>query len=109
MTTNIFIHDCIDPPRLEKLRALPDARINVIECDDEDEDWHLPDDRPAETHVLVSSAAPDNLGAMTSLQLFQISSVGFGQLIGWGSPSAGSGLAMRRAYSMCQLPSGTSP
>jgi phosphoglycerate dehydrogenase-like enzyme len=87
--TNIFIHDCIDPPRLEKLRALPDTRIDVIECDDEDEDWHLPDDRAAETHLLVSCAAPDNLDAMTSLRMLQISSVGFGQLIGLGLAERG--------------------
>jgi len=89
MTTNVFIHDCIDPRRLEKLYALPDTRIDVIECDDEDEDWHLPDDRTAETHVLVSCAAPDNLDAMTSSQLLRISSVGFGQLIGLGLAERG--------------------
>lgn len=81
-TTNIFIHDCIDLPRLTKLRALPDTRVDVIECDDEEENWHLPDDRASQTHLLVSCAAPDNLDAMSSLRLLQISSVGFGQLIG---------------------------
>ena len=81
-TTNIFIHDCIDLPRLTKLRALPNTRVDVIECDDEEENWHLPDDRASQTHLLVSCAAPDNLDAMSSLRLLQISSVGFGQLIG---------------------------
>ena len=83
-TTNIFVHDCVDPPRLAKLRALPDTQIDLIECDDEEEDWHLPDDRAAEIHMLVSCTAPDNLEAMTSLRMLQISSVGFGQLIGLG-------------------------
>ena len=30
-TTNIFINNYVDAPRLEKIRALPNVRVEVIE------------------------------------------------------------------------------
>ena len=87
--TNVFVHDCIDPQRLDKLRALPNTRVDVIECDDEDEHWHLPDERAPCTEVLVSCFAPNNLNDLRALKLIQISSVGYSQLIGLGLAEGG--------------------
>jgi len=88
-TTHIFIHDCVDLPRLAKLCAFPNTQVDVFECNEEENNWVLPDDLAPKIEMLVSSAIPGNLAAMTSLKLIQISSVGFTQLVGLGLPERG--------------------
>jgi phosphoglycerate dehydrogenase-like enzyme len=90
-TTNIFIHNCVDASRIEKIRALPNVHVDVIELavDEEVEHWHLPDERCADTHMLVDCFPPANLDDMRALRFLQISSVGFNQVIGRGLAERG--------------------
>ena len=85
-TTNIFINNCVDAPRLEKICALPNVRVEVIEraIDEEVEHWRISDDRAADTHMLVDCFPPENLDDMRSLRLLQLSSVGYNQILGRG-------------------------
>ena len=94
-TTNIFVHNCVDVPRVEQIRALPNVRVEVIQVADgeEVEHWRMPDERAIDTHMLVDTFPPQNLDDMRSLRFLQICSVGFTQI-------AGRGLA-RRGVRVC--------
>ena len=86
---HIYVHDAVDPIRLEELRSLSQMEIAIFETEDEEEDWMVPEDLAGDTLVLLSTYPPKNFSAMTALQLFQISSVGYTQLVGLGLPQRG--------------------
>lgn len=90
-TINIFVHNCVDASRLERVRALPNVHVDVIELADgeEVEHWRLPDERAADIHMLVDSFPPANLDGMSALEFLQISSTGFTQVIGCGLAERG--------------------
>ena len=81
---NIFAFEGVDPERAEALRALPEVNLTVVDTDEELEEWAVPDDHVADTQILLTAFPPNNLAAMTSLELFQLSSVGYEQLFGLG-------------------------
>ena len=87
--TNVFIHDIVEPEGLEKLRSLPGVQAHVIEDNEEEGIWTLPDEHVRDTRVLLSCFPPTNLSAMENLELMQISSAGYTQLCGLGLPARG--------------------
>lgn len=86
---HVFIHDAVDPKRLEQLRATPQVRVTVAATEEEEENRAVPADQAGEVHVLLTSFAPANLPAMHALELIQISSVGYTQLVGLGLAERG--------------------
>lgn len=82
---NILVHNVVDPLLLERLRALPDVRLDVIESDEE-EIGVLPAERIRNTHILFSTLPPSNFADMASLELIQLGSVGYSQLYGLSLP-----------------------
>jgi phosphoglycerate dehydrogenase-like enzyme len=86
---NIFVHDAVDPERLEKLRATPGVQVTVVETEEEVADWTVPDGLASDIRVLLTTFAPANLKTMGALELLQISSVGYTQLFGLGLAERG--------------------
>jgi phosphoglycerate dehydrogenase-like enzyme len=86
---HVFIHDAVDPERLEQLRATPQVEVTVAATEEEEENWAVPADQAGEVHVLLTSFAPANLLAMRALELIQISSVGYTQLVELGLAERG--------------------
>lgn len=83
---NIFVHDVVDPERLKVIRSMPQMRVSIIEAEEEEEDWAVPDDWVSDTNILLTTFPPANISEMNALELVQISSVGYTQLVGLGLP-----------------------
>ncbi len=89
--TNVMIDVRPDEPSLEQLRACRDLHITLTAVGSDDEE-------PARTHdpemlarqdILFCSYLPTNHEAMTRLRLVQITSAGYGQLLGLNLPARG--------------------
>jgi phosphoglycerate dehydrogenase-like enzyme len=78
---NILVHNVVDPLLLEQLRELPEVRVDVIETEEE-EICVLPAERIRNTQILFCCFPPSNFSDMASLELIQLSSVGYSQLYG---------------------------
>jgi phosphoglycerate dehydrogenase-like enzyme len=83
LTKNILIHNVVDPTALQRLRSLPNIQVDVIETEEE-ELTVLPAERIRSVHILFCTFPPKNFSDMTSLELVQLSSVGYEQLYGLG-------------------------
>jgi phosphoglycerate dehydrogenase-like enzyme len=84
-------HILIDMPvhaaSLERLRALPEVAVEVL--DPADEARELPVATIADKHVLFCSIPPTNVADMAALEFVQIGSVGYSQLYGLGLEQRG--------------------
>jgi len=78
---NVLVHNVVDSVLLERLRALPEVKIDVIETEEE-ESCVFPAERICDTQILFCCLPPVNFGDMARLELIQLSSVGYSQLDG---------------------------
>src|SRR5438046_477857 len=78
---NILIHNVVDPVLVERLRSLPDVRLDIVETEEEEE-LVFPEEQIRDVHCLFCCLPPKNFSAMKSLELVQLSSVGYNQLYG---------------------------
>jgi len=76
---NILIHNVVDPLFVERLRSLPDVHLDIVETEEEEE-LVFPEEQIRDVHCLFCCLPPKNFSAMKSLELVQLSSVGYSQL-----------------------------
>lgn len=86
---NVLVDLRVDEAGLQRLRALPDVRVTLIEKPDEEAPRALPAELLADVHVLGCSFPPSNLADARALRLVQIASAGYTQLVGLGLPERG--------------------
>jgi phosphoglycerate dehydrogenase-like enzyme len=79
---NVLVDMLVHGATLEKLRAMNEVRIEVVEPADEAR--ALPSTLLSDTHILFCTVPPANLQAAKNLQWIQIGSVGYSQLYGLG-------------------------
>jgi phosphoglycerate dehydrogenase-like enzyme len=89
--TNVMIDVRADESELKRLRARGDLRLTVtaVAADDEEPARDHDPAMLAQQDVLFCSQLPTNHSEMTRLRLLQISSAGYGQLLGLNLPSRG--------------------
>lgn len=89
--TNVMIDVRVDNAALEQLRSRHDLQLTVtaLGVDDEEEAREHDPEMLAHQDILFCSQLPTNHGAMKRLQLTQISSAGYGQLLGQSLPERG--------------------
>lgn len=75
----------IDPPGLDRLRAIPGLEVRCVE----NANQPLSDRWLIETNYLFCEAPPPNHATMTQLELVQINSSGYTQIVGIGLPERG--------------------
>jgi phosphoglycerate dehydrogenase-like enzyme len=85
---NVLIDVSVHKPTLDRLRALPQVDVQVVESP-ADEARSLPTDLIADREVLFCSFPPKNLDDMGRLKFIQIASAGFTQLLGLELPRRG--------------------
>ncbi len=83
--TPVLVDMPIKPEALRRLQALPGVTVQTIEPKEESRD--LPADLLREQRILFCTVPPRNLADMKALEVIQICSVGYGQLIGLGLPA----------------------
>lgn len=89
--TNVMIDVRVEPTELERLRARGDLRITLTapgEVDEEPAREHDPE-LLAEQEILFCSNLPTNHAVMKRPRLAQITSAGYGQLLGLDLPGRG--------------------
>src|SRR5438045_603239 len=82
-TRNILVYDAVDSVGLEKLRSIPDVRVDTIE-NNEEELRELSPERIHDVHLMLCAIPPQNLCDMRVLELIQLSTVGYNQIYGLG-------------------------
>jgi phosphoglycerate dehydrogenase-like enzyme len=78
---NILIHNVVDPVLVERLRSLPGVHLEVVETEEEEEGV-FPEEQLRKVHCLFCCLPPKNFSDLQSLELIQLSSVGYSQLYG---------------------------
>lgn len=89
--TNVMIDVRVDEPALEQLRSRHDLHLTVtaVGMDDEEEAREHDPAMLTQQDVLFGSYLPTNHRAMSRLKFVQISSAGYGQLLGHKLPGRG--------------------
>jgi phosphoglycerate dehydrogenase-like enzyme len=88
---NVMIDVRVDNAALEQLRSRHDLQLTVtaLGVDDEEEGREHDSEMLAQQDILFCSHLPTNHRAMNRLRLVQISSAGYGQLLGQSLPERG--------------------
>jgi len=81
---NVFVFEGVDAERAKVLRALPEVNLTIVETEEEVVDWAVPGDQAGNIQILLTAFPPKNIQAMEALELIQLSSVGYEQLLGLG-------------------------
>jgi len=89
--TNVMIDVRPDESAIEQLRARSDLNLTItaVGVDDEEPERQHDPEMLAQQDVVFCSRLPTNHTAMSRLRLVQISSAGYGQLLGLDLPSRG--------------------
>jgi len=78
---NILVYDAVNSAGLERLRSIPDVCVDTIE-NEEEELRELPPEQIADVHCMLCAIPPQNVAEMQSLEVIQLSTVGYSQLYG---------------------------
>lgn len=89
--TNVMIDVRADESAIEQLRGRSDLNLTITAVGDDDEEPERQHDAEmlAQQDVVFCSRLPTNHSAMIRLRLVQISSAGYGQLLGLNLPARG--------------------
>ena len=81
---NVLVDVRLDNEGLQRLRAMPDVMVQIVDQPEEEQARSLPASMVQDIEVLFCSLPPTNLSDMRALQFIQIASAGYDQLLGLG-------------------------
>jgi len=81
-TLHICVHDPQDEEAIARMRSISGVHVTCVDPgSDEEAPWQIPADVEKTTEIILSSDAPSNLSAASSLRLLQIPSAGYEHLL----------------------------
>jgi len=82
LTTNILIDLPIDPGSLERLRAIPNTNVSIV--DHVEDSRTLPPELLSDIHIELCAFPPKNFADMKQVRFIQLCSAGYSQLFNLG-------------------------